>query len=110
MQELINGLQKKKDKLRQCIKSLHDNGIESAQAEMDYKILLAKECLKLRESGMPIGMIELTVYGIPAVAEARFKRDAAKAVFMATQEAINCLKLELRIDDAQIAREWGNAD
>lgn len=55
---------------------------------------------------MAIGLIDKTCYGIPSVAEARFKRDVAETVYKANQEAINSIKLQIRILDAQIAREW----
>ena len=55
---------------------------------------------------MAIGMIQMTAYGIPKVAEARFQRDIAEAIYKANQEAINSLKLQLRLMDAQISREW----
>jgi hypothetical protein len=55
---------------------------------------------------MPIGLIDKTCYGIPEVAELRFKRDVAEAVWKANQEAIQSIKLQLRLLDAQLAREW----
>ena len=75
---------------------------------MDYKILLRQECLKLRDEGMAIGMIDKTCYGIPSVAEARYRRDIAEAIYRANQEAINSIKLEIRIIESQLQREWGN--
>ena len=74
----------------------------------EYKVLLRSECLKLRDEGMAIGMIDKTCYGIPSVAEARFKRDVADAVYKANLEAINSTKLQLRLLENQIQREWNN--
>ena len=37
----------------------------------------------------------------------RFKRDVATTIFTANLEAINSLKLQMRIIDGQIQREWG---
>ena len=68
---------------------------------------LRQECLKLRSDGMAIGMIDKICYGIPSVAGARFQRDVAESVYKANQEAINTLKLEMRILEGQIQREWG---
>ena len=92
------------------IKQLRTSGTEYAQAERDYKVLLRQECLKLRDEGMAIGMIDKTCYGIPVVAEARFKRDVAEAVYKANLEAINSIKLQLRLIENQIQREWGQSD
>ena len=108
MYELYNELQQKTKDLEVSIRQLRKNGMAYAQAERDYKILLRQECLKLREDGIAIGMIDKTCYGIPAVAEARYIRDVAEVVYKANQEAINSIKLQLRLIESQIQREWGN--
>lgn len=105
--DLYDELQKKTNQLDVCVKKLRENGTDYAQAERDYKVLLRSECLKLRDEGMAVGMIDKTCYGIPSVAEARFRRDVAEAVYKANQEAINSLKLQMRLIEAQISREWG---
>ena len=105
--DLVQELQGKTQQLEVSIKQLRKTGTNYAQAEKDYKVLLRQECLRLRDEGMAIGMIDKTCYGIPSVAEARFKRDVAEAVYRANQEAINSLKLQMRLLEAQISREWG---
>lgn len=98
------------DKLRDLeisIKELRRSGTNFATKEKEYKVLLREECLKLRDSGMAIGMIDKTCYGIPSVAEARFERDVAETIYKANLEAINSIKLQLRLLEAQIAREYG---
>ena len=107
--ELYNELQAKTRELEISIKSLRQSGTNYAQAEKDYKILLRQECLKLRDEGMAIGMIDKTCYGIPSVAEARFKRDVAEAVYKANLEAINSIKLQMRLIESQLDREYGAA-
>ena len=77
-----------------------------AEAERAYKIKLREVCLKLKGEGMAIGMISLTCYGVPEIAELRFKRDVAETVYKANQEAINSIKLQLRLLDNQVSREW----
>jgi hypothetical protein len=108
--ELYAELQTKTRQLEASIRQLRQNGTAYAQAEMEYKMLLRQECLKLRDEGMAIGMIDKTCYGIPAVAEARFKRDVAETVYKANQEAINSIKLQLRLIENQISREWGQVN
>ena len=105
--ELYEELQAKTRQLDTSIKSLRLNGTAYAQAEKDYKILLRQECLKLRDEGMAIGMIDKTCYGIPSVAEARFKRDVCESIYRANLEAIASLKLQMRLIESQIEREWG---
>ena len=106
--ELYNDLQAKTKDLEISIKTLRQSGTNYAQAEKDYKVLLRQECLKLRDEGMAIGMIDKTCYGIPSVAEARFKRDVAEAVYKANLEAINSIKLQMRLIESQLNREYGN--
>lgn len=107
--DLIDKIQQTLDLLSASIKSLKKTSEQYAEAERDYKILLRQEALKLKDGGMAIGMITITIYGIPSVAEARFKRDIAEANYKANQEAINSYKLQLRLLDNQVNREWGNA-
>lgn len=104
--DLYTELQKLTEDLEISIKSLRKTGTAYAQAEKDYKVLLRQECLKLRDEGMAIGMIDKTCYGIPSVAEARFKRDVADATYTANKEAINSIKLRMRLVENQLQREW----
>ena len=106
--DLMNELQSKIKQLEASLKKLRTSGTNYAKAERDYKILLRQECLKLRDEGMAIGMIDKTCYGIPSVAEARFQRDVAQTIYQANQEAINTLKLQLRLIEGQINREYGS--
>lgn len=107
MMELYQELQQKTNELDVSIKALRKTGTEYAQAERAYKIKLREECLKLRDQGMAVGMIDKTCYGIPSVAELRFKRDIAEVLYKANLEAINSYKLQMRLIEAQISREWG---
>ena len=105
--ELYDELQKRVRQLDFAIKELRKNGIAYAEAERDYKIKLREEILKLRQEGMAVGIIDKTCFGIPSVAELRFKRDIAKTVYEANMEAINSTKLNLRLLENQISREYG---
>ena len=105
--DLYTELRQLTEQLEISIKSLRKTGTAYAQAEKDYKVLLRQECLKLRDEGMAIGLITLTCYGIPEVAEARFKRDTAEAIYTANKEAISSIKLQLRLVENQLQREWG---
>ena len=107
--ELFDELRAKVKQLDASVRQLRTSGTDYAEAERAYKILLRSECLKLRDEGMAIGLIDKTCYGLQNVADARFKRDVAEAVYKANQEAINSLKLQLRLIESQINREWGTA-
>ena len=106
MDDLVQEIQEKTKQLSLSIKLLRKNGTAWAEAERDYKIRLRTECLKMKDAGVAVGIIEKTCYGIPAVADLRFKRDCAEVLYKANQEAINAIKLELRLIENQLQREW----
>ena len=79
---LYNDIQDLTNRLNQAIKLLAKYGREFAETERDYKIQLRQEALKLRaEKNMPVTLIQQVVYGVPEVAEKRFKRDVAEAMY-----------------------------
>ena len=104
--ELLDELNIKLQELDKSVKNLRTSGSNYALAEKNYKIKLREECLKLRDDGMAIGMIDKTCYGIPSIAELRFQRDVAETIYKANQESINSIKLQIRIIESQIEREW----
>lgn len=105
--ELLQQLAEKTRQLDEAVQSLYYNGKAYAEAERDYKIVLRQECLKVRAAGMPVGLIEKTCYGIPEVADKRFERDCKEALYKANLEAINSFKLQMRLLEGQLQREWG---
>lgn len=106
--DLFEELQIKINELNISIKSLRKTGTEYAEAERAYKVCLRQYALKCRaEQDMPVTLIQQTVYGIPEVAEKRFTRDVAEAVYVANKEAIASIKLQIKIIENQINREFG---
>lgn len=109
MDNLVDEIFRLNEELTASIKRLADNGKRLAEAERDYKLTLREEALKLRvEKDMPVTLINNIIYGVPKVAELRFKRDVAETIYNTNQEHINSTKLKIRILDSQISREWGN--
>lgn len=107
--DLYNELNRLLNDLNISIKKLRETGTDFAEAEREYKITLRQEALKLRaEKGMPVTLIQQVVYGVPEVADKRFKRDVKEAVYQANQEAINSIKLQIRVIEGQLNREWNN--
>lgn len=108
--ELYNDLQRLQKELNISIRKLRETGTDYAEAEREYKITLRQEALKLRaEKGMPVTLIQQVVYGVPEVADKRFRRDVKEAIYQANQEAINSIKLQIRVVEGQLNREWNNA-
>lgn len=107
--DLINELNELCNKLTATGKQLAKYGRAKAQTEHDYKIILRQEALRMRSNGEAIGIISMTVYGIPEVAKKRLDRDIAETMYDTCKESINVLKLKIRMLDAQISREWQSA-
>lgn len=95
------------DKLTASIKKLAQNGKAKAEAERDYKMELSKEAFRLKyDKDLPVTLIDKTVYGLPKIAELRYKRDLAETMYQTNLEYINMTKLQIRILENQISREW----
>ena len=105
--DLYEELEKRIQLLDKGIDKLKENGVEYAKSEKEYKIALRQEILKLRDDNVAVGIIDKICYGIPSIAELRFKRDVAKTIYQANLEAINTWKLEIRIIQNQIDKEYG---
>lgn len=104
--ELLNRLNDLTLKLTKGIKLMGRYGREYAQAEHDYKMELAKEAVRLRSTDMPVTQINLVIYGSGDVPNKRFKRDTAQVMYETSKENINVLKLQMRLLESQIDREW----
>ena len=105
--DLVNEILNKQQELDISIKQLRKTGTAYAQAEKDYKVALRTEALKLRnEQDMAVTLINQIIYGVPKIADLRFKRDVAQAVHKANLEAINSIKLQLRLLNDQVSREF----
>ena len=107
--ELLEELAVMNRQLDEALRTLRQNGVAKAQAEKEYKEMVSKESLRLRDEGMPVTLIDKVIYGLPSISTLRFQRDCADVVYNANQEAINIRKLQIRVIESQISREWGNS-
>lgn len=101
LQNLINQLQK-------CVESIRPNTLELAQADMEYKIALRQELLRLEAEGRPVTNLLYIARGKENVAKAKYRQIAAENILKANYEAINSVKLQIRILQAQIDKEQAN--
>ena len=109
MMDLYNELTIKTGELNTCIKMLRKTGSELAEAERAYQVKKAEVALRLRDDGMPVGLIEMTIKGHREVAPLMFKRDIASVTYEANKDAVQSVKLQMRLIENQIQREWGQA-
>ena len=103
-----NEIEKKSKHLDDAIEQLASNGIDLANKEKEYKIALNKKALELRAEDMPVTLINQVIYGYDDIALLRLARDTAQVKYNANLEYINTIKLQIRILENQMQREWGN--
>lgn len=105
--ELIKEVQQKTALLDKALKESKERGIASADAERAYKVALSKAMLTEREKGTPVTIISDICRGQEGIAALRRERDIAEALYKAAKEAINVYKIQLRVLQEQVEREWG---
>ena len=108
-ENLMDELWQKFKMLDAAIKELRSRGSAYDQAEQDYRVELAKCILLEREKGTPVTIISDVCRGDRTIAGLKFNRDVADVVYKSALEAVNVYKLQIRILDEQIEREWGHA-
>lgn len=107
--QLYQELDQKTHMLDVAVRELRTRGTALAQAERDYKVALAKAILEERAKGTPVTIIGDVCRGKQEIAKLRFERDCADVLWKSALEAINSMKLQLRLLENQISREWGQA-
>lgn len=109
MVDLINEIFAKTAMLDKAVTQFEIRGRTFAQAEHDYRVALSKRILEHRAEGMPVTIISDVCRGEPEIAKLRLERDIAETVYKSALEAIQSYKLQIRILDAQVEREWSRA-
>ena len=74
MNDLVSELQHKLKLINKAIDTLAKNGQRMAEAEMNYRIELAKEILIQRDNGVPVTIISDICRGNPKIAKLKFER------------------------------------
>lgn len=92
-----------------AVKELRTRGIALAEAERDYRVELAKAILDERDKGTPVTIIGDVCRGKQSIANLRFERECAEVLYRSALEAINSTKLQLRLIENQIQREYGQS-
>lgn len=109
MNDLVTEIGNKSRMLDVAITELKKRGQKYAEAEKAYRIALARRILDEREKGTPVTIISDICRGSTQIAGLRFERDCAEVVYKSAMEAINSMKLQIRLMDSQLGREWGAA-
>ena len=102
----LNDLQKQLD---DTISLMAKQGKELSEAERDYYIALRQQAVLMKDSGEPATLISSTIKGVPEVANLRYERDFAQSRYDTSREKIMALKLNIRVLEGIIEREWGRS-
>lgn len=105
---LINEINNKSQQLDMQIKSLAKNGSEYAKAYTSYRVALAKELVKLKDEGYAISLASDIARGKSEVAKLKFQEITKEALYKANLEAIQATKLQIKIIQNQIEKEYYN--
>lgn len=107
--DLLRYLQSKRSDLVKALSESKKRGMALADAEREYKRAKAKFIAKARMEKEAVTLIRDLAQGDETISELRHKRDVAKVLYNNATEAINVYKLECRLVEGQIKREWEDA-
>ena len=103
---LFNVVNIARDDLNKALTIAKERGIELAAAERKYRVEKRKAILQAKHNGEKISLIMELVNGDEVISQLRYERDVAKTLYASATEAINIYKLDCRLVEAQIARDW----
>lgn len=106
--DLYNELMQKSKELDISIKSLRKTGNDYAEAYTNYRMELAKELLKLKAEGYAITLAGDIARGKPEIAHLKYQEIAKEAIYKANLESINAIKLQIKLIQSQLDKEWSN--
>lgn len=79
-----------------------------AKAEAEYQRAKAVRVRQMRAEKLPATIVQLMIKGDEAVNDLLFERDSAKSLYEATSKAIDTYKLDARLLEARIQRDWNS--
>lgn len=106
--DLWNELNALMSELSASISKMYENGNAYAEAENAYRIALNQTALRMKAEGISATTINNIIYGDDDVAPKRLMRDTKEVLYEVTKEHIQSLKLQIKIINAQMDREWNN--
>lgn len=107
--ELWNGIEEDRTALKEANRNNLALGRKAAVAEAEYQRAKAARVWQLAEEGRPASFIALVIKGDQDVNPYMLKRDVAQCEYENSKEEINGLKLSIRVQNDQMAREWGQS-
>ena len=83
-------------------------GQEYASAYKKYRVLVSQELLRLKAEGMPATTAYDIARGKEEVANAKEQEIITECLYKSCQEAINSYKLQIKVLQEQINKEYAN--
>lgn len=105
MEEIIK-LQELNNYLTTALTEYKKRGKEYAEAYRNYRILLSQELLRLRAEGMPVTIAYDIARGTENVANAKEQEIITECLYKSCQEAINTYKLQIKILQENINKNY----
>lgn len=105
-QELMLELSDKVCLLDKSLRELGNRGRVRAKAEYEYRVALRETILKERDKGTPTTIISDVCRGDRNIAKLKFDRDVADTAYEAAKEAIQVYKIQIRVLENTIEREY----
>jgi len=105
--DLMQELRRINELLTKALEQYKNRGLEYAKCYANYRKLVAQELLKLKAEGMPVTIAYDIARGKEEVANAKEQEIIAETLYKSCQEAINTYKLQIKILQEQINKEWG---
>lgn len=106
MSDLVSELMADRQQMKAASQRLEEAGMALATAEAEYQRVKHVRTLQMKAKGHSATMIQLLVKGDEKVNQKMFERDCAQVLYDSAREALNVYKLDARLLEAQIDREY----
>ena len=106
--EELQKLKELNNLLTSALSEFKKRGQDYAKSYKNYRILVAQELLRLRDSGVPVTICQDLARGKVEVANAKEQEIITECLYKSCQEAILTYKLQIKILQAQINNDYGN--
>lgn len=108
--DLLQELNKIRELLNKALSEYKRRGVEYADAYKNYRVAVAKELLRLKDEGMAVTIAYDIARGQEDIAELKRQEIITECLYKSCMEAINSYKLQMKIIQEQINKEYGNME
>ena len=106
--DLVQQMNKLMALLNKALEELSRRGKIYADDYKNYRVAVAKKLLQLKAEGMPVTIAYDIARGDEEVAELKRQEIISESLYKSCQEAINSYKLQIKILQEQINKEYSN--